>query len=210
RRRSDPRRDGSGPRPSGEPPMTGQGLIVGTRRFVATLATSDAELCEAQHLRYRVFAEELGARVPDEAGVLERDDLDAFCDHLLVRERASGRLVGTYRMLAPERAERAGGLCAEREFDMDRLLGLKPVTLEIGRACVDPDFRQGAVIALLWAGLLRYIFTSGCRYAIGCASVSLSGGHAAAAAICARLRAEHLGPERWRVFPRRAFPTDGC
>jgi putative hemolysin len=183
------------------------GDLVRTAHFAATLAASEGEIEEAQRLRYRVFAGEFGARLPGSAPGLDRDDLDAFCHHLLVRERQSGALVGTYRILPAERARAAGGFYAEREFDLSRLRGLQPLTVEVGRACVHPDFRHGPVIALLWAALLRWVTASGSGNIIGCASVSLADGHAPAAAICGRLCEEYLGPERWRVFPHRPFPT---
>src|SRR5919201_286001 len=137
------------------------GPLVRTARFAAALALTEGEVEEAQRLRYRVFADELGARIPASAHGLDRDDLDAFCHHLLVRERQSRSLVGTYRILPAERARRAGGFYAEREFDLSGLHRLQPVTVEVGRACVHPDFRHGSVIALLWAALLRYVTASG-------------------------------------------------
>ncbi len=182
--------------------------LVLTARFCAGLAPTEREVEEAQRLRYRVFAEELGARMPSGAAGLDRDDLDPFCHHLLVRERASGQLVGTYRILRADGARRAGGFYAEREFDLHRLRGLGPVTVEIGRACVHPEFRQGSVITLLWAALLRYLNASDSRYVMGCASVGLAAGREAAAATCGRLCEEHLAPECWRVAPHHPFPTD--
>src|SRR5438093_2916648 len=147
--------------------------------------------------------------MPESAAGLDRDDLDPFCRHLLVRERTSGLLVGTYRILRADGARRAGGFYAEREFDLRRLRGLGPVTVEVGRACVHPDFRHGAVIALLWAALLRYLNASASHYVMGCACVGLAGGREAAAAVCGRPCDEHLGPERWRVPPHLPFATRG-
>jgi len=187
----------------------GDGCLVRTSQFSAGLASSDREVEEGQRLRYRVFADELGACVPDGANGLDRDDLDPFCHHLVVRERRSGALVGTYRILPADRARRAGGFYAEREFDLRQLRALRADTVEVGRACVHPDFRHGAVIALLWAALLRYLDACESRYVMGCASVGLGAGHDAAAAICGRLCEEHLGPAPWRVFPYRPFPIRG-
>ncbi len=186
----------------------GGAVIVRTSRFDATLAVASGDVREAQRLRYRVFAEELGARFPETLGALDADPLDEFCDHLLVRERASGAVVGTYRMLSPAQARRAGRLSADGEFDLRLLRGLRASMVEVGRACVDPEFRNGAVIALLWAALMRYLRASAARWVVGCASVPLVDGHAAAASVCERLCRQHLGPDRWRVFPRRRFPVE--
>ena len=78
--------------------------------LVVSLARTEEDVRAAQRLRWQVFVEELGARVESEARGLDADRFDAHCDHLLVRERDTGDVVGTYRMLPPERVVRAGGL----------------------------------------------------------------------------------------------------
>src|SRR5512143_3305366 len=85
--------------------------------FTVRLAASAADLHAAQRLRYEVFALEMGARLASGASGLDRDRWDDFCDHLLVCERASGRVVGTYRMLPPARAAAGDWYCAG-EFDV--------------------------------------------------------------------------------------------
>jgi putative hemolysin len=162
-----------------------------------------------QALRYQVFVEEMGARVAGAEDGLERDRFDGFCDHLLVREGEDGRVVGTYRALAGVQAARLGGFYSESEFDLGALKALQPQTVEVGRACVAPEFRNGLVIALLWSALLRYVLERGFRYAIGCGSVDTHDGGHAAATICRQLLTHHLGPEEWRVHPRRSFVLEG-
>ncbi|MGC9163488.1 MAG: GNAT family N-acetyltransferase, partial [Thiomonas sp.] len=103
------------------------------------------EVREAQRLRYKVFAEEMGAQIKTPEPGLDIDLFDPYCDHLLVRD-AEGRLIGTYRALPPHQARRLGTLYTETEFDLTRLYHLKPRLLEIGRSCVHRDYRNGAVI----------------------------------------------------------------
>ncbi len=170
------------------------------------LARSASDVRAAQALRYRVFVEELGARVGPEAGGLDADDLDVHCDHLLVRDVRCDRVIGTYRILTAAGARAAGGFYAEREFHLTRVLALGSGLVEVGRACVDPAYRTGGVIALLWSGLLRYLTAGGHRHVIGCASIGLADGGPAVAALCRRLRREHSSPPEWRVFPRRPLP----
>jgi putative hemolysin len=179
------------------------------RMLSAHWAETEADRCEAQRLRWEVFVEELGARVDPEADGLERDRLDEFCDHLLIRETRSGRVVGTYRALGGDRATPAGGFYSESEFDLSRLHTLRERTVEMGRACVHPDFRNGAVISLLWSALLRYIGERGFHYVIGCGSIGTADGGHAAATVCRRLLTRHLAPESWRVCPRSAFALEG-
>src|SRR5262249_11327538 len=132
---------------------------------------------------------------------------DAFCDHLLVRELATGDVIGTYRMLPPERAARAGGLYAETEFHLTRLLGLDGL-VEIGRACVRADHRTGVAISLRWTGLLRYLLEGGQEFVMGWASIATGHDRAGASALCRRLALEYGSPPEGRASPRRPLPCD--
>ncbi len=169
------------------------------------LAASASEILEAQKLRYRVFAEELGARLSTRTPGVDRDHYDAYCEHLIVRDEEQGRIVGTYRILSPEAARSVGSYYSESEFDLTRLAHLRPRTVEVGRSCIDPDYRSGAVITLLWAGLTRYMLANGHDYLIGCASIGMSDGGYNAAAIYNGLT-EQLAPLEYRVFPRCPLP----
>lgn len=174
--------------------------------FAVTLAATPDDVRAAQRLRYEVFAEELGARLDTPEPGLDIDRFDAFCDHLLLRETGSDRVIGTYRMLTAKRARAAGSYYSETEFHIARLLALGDGLVEVGRACVAPDHRRGAAIAALWTGLLRWLAAAGATTVIGCTSISLAEGGAPVAALCRRLRQEHLGPPELRVFPRRPLP----
>jgi putative hemolysin len=172
-----------------------------------SLARTEDDVRAAQRLRWQVFVEELGATVESEVRGLDADRFDAHCDHLLVRELATGAVIGTYRMLPPERVACAGGLYAETEFHLTRLLGLRGM-VEVGRACVRADHRTGTAISLLWTGLLRYLLDGGHDFVTGCASITVGDDMAGAAALCRRLALEHGSPPEWRVFPRRPLPCD--
>ncbi|TVT57735.1 MAG: GNAT family N-acetyltransferase [Azoarcus sp. PHD] len=178
------------------------------RNFHVGLATCDTEILEAQKLRYRVFAEEMGARLSTRTPGVDRDIYDPFCEHLIVRDEDAGRIVGTYRILSPSAACKVGGYYSENEFDLTRLQHLRNRIVEIGRSCIDPDYRSGAVITLLWSGLARYMKENGYGYLIGCASVSMADGGHTAASLYNRLRETHLAPLEYRVFPRLALPLD--
>ncbi len=177
-------------------------------RLQVGLARGADEILEAQRLRYRVFAEELGANLPSRRPGVDCDLYDPFCDHLVVRDEDSGRVVGTYRILAPEAARRCGGYYSENEFDLVRLAHLRPNLVEIGRSCIDAEYRSGAVIALLWSGLARYMLERGHDYLIGCASIGMADGGHGAAGIYARLQEAHSAPLEYRAFPRCPLPLD--
>ena len=178
------------------------------RRLRVGLAlTADARRA-AQALRWQVFAEELGARLRARTPGIDEDEFDVHCEHLVVRDEDRGEVVGTYRLLAPEAARRVGSYYSETEFDLTRLRGLRARLVEAGRSCIHPEYRDGAVIALLWAGLARYMVGRGYGYLAGCASMSMGDGGHAAASVHARIRAQHLAPVEFQVFPRCALPLD--
>ena len=177
-----------------------------SRNLHVGLATCEAEILEAQKLRYRVFADEMGARLATRTPGVDRDIYDPFCEHLIVRDEDAGRIVGTYRILSPAAARKVGGYYSENEFDLTRLQNLRSRLVEIGRSCIDADYRSGAVIALLWSGLARYMQENGYDYLIGCASVSMADGGHNAASLYNRLREKHLAPLEYHVFPRYPLP----
>lgn len=176
-------------------------------RFVTVLANSQAQVREAQRLRYRVFAEEMGATIHHCATSLDSDRFDQFCEHLLVCDADSGELVGTYRILTADRARHTGGFYSDTEFDLGALRTLgNPI--EVGRACVHSQYRNGTVITQLWAGLFRYVLAAGYTHVMGCGSIPLGGGAAAAASLCSLLEREFLSPAGLRVTPHKPFPLD--
>lgn len=172
-----------------------------SERLFAELAASAREVREAQALRYRVFGEEMGAQLKGVAG-LDIDDFDDHCQHLLVRDAQSGRVVGCTRLLSDTNAVRLGRFYSEGEFELGSITRLKGRLLEVGRTCIAPEFRQGSAIAVLWSGLAGYITLHGFDYLFGCASVPLGDQDLQAAAIMNRLRRQALSPECLRVTPR--------
>ncbi len=181
-------------------------LRIPASSLAISIARSDSEIREAQRLRYRVFAEEMGARTPGDEPGLDADLFDAHCEHLLVRDTGSGEVVGTYRLLTGSRARRLGSFYADIEFDQTRLRHLQSLTIEIGRSCVRREYRNGAVITLLWSGITRYMQSTGHRYLMGCASLGMADGGHFAAAVYRDLAAQYLSPPEYRVFPRHGLP----
>ncbi|MET9700213.1 GNAT family N-acyltransferase [Streptomyces sp. NPDC006529] len=178
-------------------------------RYTVRLARDEDEVRAAQRLRHDVFAGELGARLDGPEPGLDADAFDAYCDHLLVVEEESARVVGTYRLLPPERAAVAGRLYSEGEFDLSALTPIRSDLVEVGRSCVHPDHRNGAVIGLIWAGLARYMDRGGHNWLAGCCSVPLADGGVLAAATRERVLTRHLAPQEYRVTPHRPWSPDG-
>src|SRR5574343_353678 len=99
------------------------------------LACGHTEILDAQRLRYRVFAGEMGANLSSRTPGVDHDIYDPYCKHLVVRDTRNGEIVGTYRILSPENARQIG-YYSENEFDLTRLQHLRPRLVEIGRSCV--------------------------------------------------------------------------
>lgn len=176
------------------------------RRLQVGFARTPQVRRAAQALRWRVFAEELGARLPSRHPGIDEDEFDAHCEHLVVREEDGGEVIGTYRLLAPEAARRVGSYYSETEFDLTRLRHVRGRMVEVGRSCIHPEHRSGAVITLLWAGLTRYMLTHGYGFLAGCASMGMADGGRAAASAYVGMREKHFAPVEYQVFPRCALP----
>ncbi|MFY1596240.1 GNAT family N-acetyltransferase [Micromonospora sp. WMMD737] len=178
------------------------GAPLTTSGYTLLIADDPREVAAAQRLRHEVFATELGATLRPGAAGLDVDDLDAYCDHLIVRQEGTGEVVGTYRLLPPGRTDRR---YAATEFDLIGLDPLRDDLVEAGRSCVHPDHRSGAVINLMWAGIVRYLHLRGSRWLGGCASVPVADGGGTVARVWDEVSARHLAPPRLRVRPRRPW-----
>ncbi len=188
---------------------------AGPARLEACWARHTDEVRHAQRLRYRVFVDEMGARLSTPAGTPEGFDIDRFddaCEHLLVRTvettDTASEVVGTYRVLTPAAARLTGGLYGESEFDLRRLDALRPRMIELGRSCIAPAWRQGGVILLLWSSLAEFTLRNGLDLVVGCASVPMRDGGHFAASLWNRLRQTHLAAAERCVLPRLPLPVD--
>lgn len=177
-------------------------------KLVAEFARTEKALRQAQRLRAKVFGEEYGVQFDDPEG-LDRDELDAFCEHLNVYDVANGnKLIATTRLLTSEQARMAGGYYSAHEFDMSAIERLEGRVLELGRTCVHEDYRSGAAITVLWSALADYLISEGFSYLVGCASISLRDGGHNFAAIMPELRERHFVDSELRVSPLRGLAID--
>lgn len=179
------------------------------------LLSTDAELIDAaQRLRHDVFTAEPGFALTGAIDGRDADRFDEYCDHLLVQDEDSGELVGCYRMLPPPGAIAAGGLYTATEFDVTGLDALRPSLVEMGRAVVRNDHRNGAVVLLMWAGILAYLDRCGYDYVTGCVSVPTAGTADGPPGTQIRgvrdfVRRRHAAPQEFTVYPYRPVVLDG-
>lgn len=148
-------------------------LSAGDRRYRLGLARSEEELRAAQRLRFEIFNLELGEGLARSYGSgLDEDEFDAVCDHLLVCEEATGRVVGTYRLQTGAMAQRGLGYYSAREFDFAPYESRRDRIVELGRACIAVEHRSFAVLSLLWRGIAAYALERGGCYLVGCSSLT--------------------------------------
>ena len=172
-------------------------------KFTLRLATDPADIRAAHRLRYRVFVEELGGTGPlvDREQGLEADRFDPYFDHLvLIDERLpkGDHVVGVYRVLRGEQAQKAGQFYSEGEYDLTVLKSSGRRLLELGRSCVDARYRGGMAMYRLWNGLARYVADHGVEILFGVASSHGTDVRALAEPL-SHLRYRHLAPDDIRV-----------
>jgi len=147
--------------------------LAATNLFRVGMAQTLEDVVECQRLRYLVFNCELGEGFDgsDRTG-LDRDRFDFICDHLMVRDSATGKLAGTYRMQSGYRARGNLGYYGEEFFAFGPFEEIRGEVLELGRACVHREYRNTNVLHMLWKGIKRYALSYGARYLMGCSSLS--------------------------------------
>lgn len=144
-----------------------------TSAYIVRIGTSDADIAQAQRLRYRVFNVELGEGLAEsESTGKDADPFDAVCDHLLIEHTVSGEIIGTYRLQTGKGAEANIGYYSEQEFDFSPFEPIRGETIELGRACIAKEHRNMVVLGLLWKGIAQYAKLCQARYLIGCSSIT--------------------------------------
>lgn len=187
------------------------------------LATTAREIRQAQRLRFKVFYDEMSA-VPTGSSLLLRrdvDEYDAVCDHLLVLDHADvrdkplrpvkPRVVGTYRLLRQEVADRHFGFYTAGEFHIAPLIDANPSLrfLELGRSCVLKPYRNKRTVELLWHGIWTYVLHYRVDVMIGCASLEGTDPKALAMPL-SFLHHFASAPDGWsvRAVPERYVPMN--
>ena len=191
----------------------GHASVGNAARPLLRLAQSQQDLQGAQRLRYRVFVEEMGASgdLVDHEARLERDALDAHFDHLVLIDPGRDpetleHVIGAYRLLPGERAAALGRFYCDAEYDLSPLLASGRKLVELGRSCVDPAYRKGPAMMLLWNGLADYVVARGIEIMFGVASFP-GADPASHAPALSWLHHHHLAPPDLRV---RVRPEQGA
>ncbi|MBU0725600.1 MAG: GNAT family N-acetyltransferase [Alphaproteobacteria bacterium] len=177
------------------------------------LSATQADIEAAQALRYRVFYDEMHAKPTPEMAAAGRDfdSFDAVADHLMVIDHALGdgpeAVVGTYRLIQREAANRHGGFYTADEYDIARIVAWPGPILELGRSCTDARYRNRPTMQLLWKGIAAYVFHHGIELMFGCASLPGNDVDVLAPAL-SYLHQNHLAPPELRPVALPDLYTD--
>ena len=175
-------------------------------RYEARFAVNAAELDTVLRLRFEVFNLELAEGLQESFDTgRDEDRFDAHCHHLMVLERATGEITGTYRMQTVAMAEAAVGLYTDGEFRLDQMpQDILSRSLEVGRACIHKEHRNRKVLFLLWRGLARYVMVTNSRYLFGCCSLTTQDACHGNEVLGYLARQKHLHPD-FTIEPRSGF-----
>jgi putative hemolysin len=186
-----------------------QGVWLEAGAYRVRLAATEQERQAAFRLRFLVFNLEMneGLESAYEDG-FDTDRYDAVCDHLIVEERETGKVIGTYRLQMGDVAAAGYGYYSEQEFDFTPYAGMRSQIVELGRACIHRDHRSSEVLHLLWRGIARYTIGNGGRYMMGCCSLpsmEIEVGHAVAKTLTSYMVEPHLV-----TVPTAAYALPPC
>ena len=171
--------------------------------YALRFARSAEDLDRVLKLRFEVFNLELREGLDSSYRTCrDLDPFDTHCHHLLVEDRDSGEVIGTYRMQTSDMARAGDGFYSSGEFDLTPLADeFLPHAVELGRACVALPHRNRRVLYLLWRGLAAYVLGNGKRYFFGCCSLTSQDPNVGKQ-VMDHLLTSGAVDERWRVLPQ--------
>jgi putative hemolysin len=148
-------------------------ILVEKEHFLVKFAENKADIDAAKRLRYDVFMAEQGHMANKSLeNAIDEDEFDPYCLHLIIVHRPDNEVIGTYRVHPGVIAREQLGFYSEQEFKFEGLDKIAADTVEVGRSCVKPEYRNGAVVALLWTGMATVHARTKCKYLLGCVSLT--------------------------------------
>lgn len=178
-------------------------IFIDKKNFIVKTADSKEEIRAALRLRHDVFLTELLQK--KKRSGMDIDRFDKFCDHLIIIDKRTGALIGTYRLQSSLHTRK---WYTATEFHIRQIKKLPGIKLELGRACVHPDYRNGITISLLWEGIRAYMEASGTSYLFGCSSIKTTNQEEISQIYQYLLHQGHLSHEH-KVKPRGRFKVPG-
>ena len=140
---------------------------IDSEKFIIKTAETEEELLGAFKLRNSVFYEEWTGQ-SSKTG-LDIDEYDPIADHLVIIQKDTKEVVGTYRFICSLFGD---AFYTEKFYNIttfkNQILHNK---VEMGRACTHSYLRGSKAIHYMWLGLAKYFRQTLSRYMFGCVSV---------------------------------------
>jgi putative hemolysin len=172
-------------------------IHIENKKYVIKTAENGIDLEKVLRLRHKVYYEEILHK--NALNSIDIDRFDHICDHLMVVEKSGGECVGTYRLNS---SLFTTSFYSSTEFNIKNILLLIGNKLELGRACIEKDYRNTLSLAMLWKGLMEYVKRTHTRYIFGCSSIKVTK-FDEVAPLYLYLRASYFSGDKYRVYPRR-------
>lgn len=167
-------------------------------KLIASFTKDPDEIYRAQVFRANVFnLTEINH---------DKDPFDDICLHLIVKDSLSNSIVGYSRIITSDLVSSPDEFYSASEFNITPIIQSNYRYMEIGRTSVDPNYRSGAVIGLIWSKIGQFMNEHRIDYLMGCASISLQDGGAKAIAVINYLRENHFTDSRSRTTPKISLP----
>ena len=187
-------------------------MLIDNENLKLKIADCEVEIVAAQRLRYRVFVQEMGAETSLQNHNLsqECDAFDPFFDHLILKDKTKNErdnVIGVYRLLRGDVAQKGIGFYSASEFDLSNLLSSNRRVMELGRSCIDPKHRGGIALYMMWNGLAKYVQDFDIGVLFGAASFLGNDAEPIKHAL-SYLHYNHLAPNDLRVSARTEMCLD--
>ncbi len=170
--------------------------------YIIKTALISKELMDSFKLRHEVFNREFKEI---NSNGLDFDKYDYFFDHLIILHKETNQTIGTYRLNCSTFSHES---YTANEFKIHNILKHPGPHLELGRACIQKNFRKGSVISLLWRGIAEYMNLSGATTLFGCTSIKVNSARDAAL-IYQYLMHQNLITKEFYCHPNPAFQILG-
>lgn len=169
-----------------------------SKYLVKTIETQ-AEFDAVLKFRYEIFHREFQGKLLPFGK--DQDSLDTIADHLVIIDKTKGQMIGTYRLISTSFSHQ---LYSNLEFDVTEILETPEIKLELSRACIHREYRNGIVISLLWRGICQYLAEVRADYVMGCSSVNTMDSREIAK-IISFLAHQKVGLIDYMVLPREDY-----
>ena len=129
--------------------------------------TNKEEVQKVQKLRYEYLLKDYNTNLPVDG--IDDDGYDEYSDSILVIDTEKDIIAGTYRVATKETVK-GHKFLTEEEYDIHELIESDETFLELGRAVVHVDYRNGFVIQLLLLAIYHYATEHNLKYYLGLCS----------------------------------------